>query len=355
MRIVCVTPMYPEAKNPAFGVFVKALNDQLQGLGHTIEVLRRGDGKRGAVSYVRLLAASFRHAAKRPRPDIIHGHYLGPATIIASLLGFITRRPVVLTAHGSDIEAAQHCLVHAAWRVLLGCCSGLHVVSHALAARARELVGALPANLLVQPIGVDTALFAPQQLAAWELPRLRLLMVGRLSPEKGWSDALSALALLRQQGYDAVLTACGDGNRPWFAQQLDDHAVAASVDITGFVPPTALPALYANAHVVLVPSWREGFGLAGLEAMAVGTPVVSTIVGGLADYVRDGVNACVVPAHDPAALAAGVVRISENPALRTLLRQGGIATAERYSVVETARALLHFYEQCASRGHAKAF
>jgi glycosyltransferase involved in cell wall biosynthesis len=68
-----------------------------------------------------------------------------------------------------------------------------------------------------------------------------------------------------------------------------------------------------------------------LEAMGLGRPVVATARGGAAEYLRDGVNALVVPPDDPEAIAAAVRRLADDPGLRARLRQGGLATASDHT------------------------
>ena len=99
----------------------------------------------------------------------------------------------------------------------------------------------------------------------------------------------------------------------------------------GFVPHDELQRLYARAAVVVCPSRREGFGVACLEAMAHGRPVVATGRGGSGEYLRDGENALLFEAGDPDALAAAVDRLADDRDLRQRLLAGGLATAERHT------------------------
>ena len=100
----------------------------------------------------------------------------------------------------------------------------------------------------------------------------------------------------------------------------------------GFVPHDELQRLYARAAVVACPSRREGFGVACLEAMAHGRPVVATGVGGLRDLVVDGETGLVVPPRDPAALRAALEALLADPVLRHRLGSAGRRRAqERFS------------------------
>ena len=129
------------------------------------------------------------------------------------------------------------------------------------------------------------------------LPERYALYVGRLSPEKGVEDLAAAIRLAGDAAPPVVVA--GDG-------PLAD-ALPSSVKRLGFVQPSHLPALYARAERVVVPSRFETWGVVVNEALACGTPVVATsAVGAAADLIVDGVNGIVVPPRDPVALAAAL-------------------------------------------------
>jgi glycosyltransferase involved in cell wall biosynthesis len=119
-------------------------------------------------------------------------------------------------------------------------------------------------------------------------------------------------------------------------------------DARGFVPHDELQRLYARAAVVACPSRREGFGVACLEAMAHGRPVVATPVGGLRDLVVDGETGVVVPPRDPAALRAALQRLLGDPELRRRLGAAARRRAEeRFSWAAATDATLAAYAEAA--------
>ena len=106
---------------------------------------------------------------------------------------------------------------------------------------------------------------------------------------------------------------------------------------------------YTAADVVVFPSeWPEPFGLVPLEAMACGTPVVATGVGGSAEFLRDGYNCALFPAGDAPALAAAVRRLHDDPERRSTLVRGGAATAQQLDVDELADTLEQWHVAAAS-------
>jgi len=349
LRLLCVTPMYPEPTAPSFGGFVKGLNQALRASGEErrdqidIDLLARRPGWRGARSYADLLA---RGLARRPgRYDLIWGHYLGAGAAVAVALASAGQRPVMVTAHGSDVESASGVLARTSLRALLGRCDGLHLVSEALASRARELLGELPARTLVQPLGIDLGSFTPR--ASARLPgRRRLLMVANFSPAKGWRTAIEALARLAD--LDLELIAIGSGDPSWVRELARAAGSTDRLFIHTERVAAQMPVLYQDADLVIAPSRREGFGLVPLEAMACGVPLVCSGAGGMADYVRDRVNARVTPAEDADGLAHAVREVLGDRHLRGQLIAGGRATARRYGNEGSARVLRRFLDRVAS-------
>jgi glycosyltransferase involved in cell wall biosynthesis len=190
--------------------------------------------------------------------------------------------------------------------------------STALAESAREL-GA--SSVEVIPSGVDL----PAEIGEEATPP-HILYAGRLSPEKGVEELLSAA-----RGLELVIA--GDG-------PLRDRVPGA----LGFVPHDELQRLYGRAAVVACPSRREGFGVACLEAMAHGRPVVATDVGGLRDLVVHGETGLVVPAGNGEALRHALERLLGDRELRRTLGLAGRERAlERFSWDVVTEATLAAY------------
>jgi glycosyltransferase involved in cell wall biosynthesis len=251
----------------------------------------------------------------------------------------------VLTAHGSDVEAPGSLVERLAKRALLRQCAGVHFVSNALAQASARMLGAPACPMLVRPIGVDLERFTPEGERLARGDRLRVVAAANLVPYKGWAELLEAVALLEARGVDVELVALGGGDHAWAAGLTAAHGVEGRVRWLGVRPPESLPEVYRSADVVAVPSHREGFGLVGLEAMACGVPVVATGVGGLADYMENGVNARLVAPRDAASLADGLAAVLADAELRATLVRGGLGTAPRYGVELAAREVKELYER----------
>ena len=165
-----------------------------------------------------------------------------------------------------------------------------------------------------------------------------LLFVGHEFDRKGLAYAIDAVAALGRP--DARLVVVGAGQAPPHVQHASRLGVAGQVLFTG--PRSDLPQLYRAADAFVFPTAYESFSLTCMEAMACGLPVFAPAVGGIEDYLRDGVNGRVITRDGPA-IAAALAPMLADPALRRRFRDGALSTASRYgwpSVAERYRALL---------------
>ncbi|MDQ1697305.1 MAG: glycogen synthase [Frankiaceae bacterium] len=214
--------------------------------------------------------------------------------------------------------------------------------------RALEVAGWQPAHETVTYSGIDPADFplTAGRETGW---RWRLLCVGRVEPRKGFATAVEALATLPAE---ATLRIAGpdDGSHTAELTELAQRLGVVDRVTFGAVPRSELRRVYADADALLFTSaWQEPFGLVPVEAMASGTPVAAAATGGAKEFLVDGGNCLVVPARDPAALAAAVCRLADDAALRTRLVAGGHATAGDLSVDALADVMEQWHLAAAAR------
>jgi glycogen(starch) synthase len=157
----------------------------------------------------------------------------------------------------------------------------------------------------------------------------RVLYAGQLHPDKGVDIAIRAVGRLRQAGRAVRLSIVGAGDHEPALRDLALVVAPGGVDFHGRVPRAQMPAVYRAHDLFIFPSvWAEPFGLTHLEAMASGLPVVSTTVGGCAEFLRDGDNALTVRAGDADDTADALGRLLDSASLRATLVRGGRATVE---------------------------
>jgi phosphatidylinositol alpha-1,6-mannosyltransferase len=320
-RILVVTPIYPTADRPEAGAFVARRVEALRGRGVQIEVAApRSYRASGLRRHLTILRRALLPAA---RPNGVEGHVLFVAGFIALLAARLHRRPLLIYAHGLDVRVtAQRTPIHRFLSRFVARGAGVVVTNSAATA---EYVARLGATAEVVPPGVDLDRFEPgDRLAARAslgLPATALvaLYVGTLSSRKG-ADAF-AVALAGSPGWLGVMVGSGEHEVAIRAQQ-------PQIRLAGVVDPDAVPTWMQAADVVVIPSREEPLGLAAVEALACGVPIIASRTGGLAEVVRDGVNGLLVEPGDADAIRVALERL-EDGALRAQL-----AAAARDSVAE---------------------
>ncbi len=292
--------------------------------------------------------------------DLLHSHYWLSAEVARTLaprwgvprvqmfhtLGMVKREVMDEDVDGeSDVRVAierravrESAAIVAASRIEVG--------------ELRELYEAERAKIHVIPCGVDPALFRPmrQADARERLGRdpceQMILFVGRIEQIKGIDVLLRALGSLfsrrpelrgqvRLVVVGGALDPSDDASESEKIHELrrlvHEHRMEPNVAFTGSLDQPTLALYYAAADVCAVPSLTESFGLVALEAMACGTPVVGTRVGGLQTLIEDGRSGLLVPAGDAEALAGAIARVLGDPRLRMHLAHGARDRAEHYT------------------------
>ena len=222
-----------------------------------------------------------------------------------------------------------------------------------------DLYGADPDEIATIPPGVDVERFRPGSRAAAlrsvGLPSdaVLLLFVGRVQPLKAPDVLVRAAAHLVARVPELrsrlVIGVVGGPSGPGAAARHDIAVLAARLgvaDLVRVVPPVGHDRLvdyYRAAHVVVVPSHSESFGLVALEAQACGTPVVAAAVGGLRTAVRHGETGLLIAGHDPSDYAVALETLLTSAPLRHRLGAAGVSHAARFSWTATAHGVLDVY------------
>lgn len=274
---------------------------------------------------VGFLGSEFRCAAawsREERPDVVHAHWWFPNGLAATWVARLTHRPLVTTMHGTDVRLARSVAVaRPGFRHVLRSSAAVTAVSRWLAGEANSII-ATP-RVQVAPMPVATELFSPA--APGERSPDRLLFVGRLTRQKGVDHLLRALALTRTR---AQLDVVGDGDeRERLLVLAEELGISDRVRWHGAMPQHRLAAFYRGAAALVVPSVEEGLGLVAVEAQLCDTPVIASDSGGLPDVVQHERTGLLVPAADPAALAAAIDVVLSSPAVAASLGGAGRLTA----------------------------
>ena len=274
-------------------------------------------------------------SVRRARPDVVHTHLVHadfhglPAARVAGVpLSVSTKHGFNPFRSGRTFAAADRTVARLA---------DVHVAISAGLARYLAANEGFDASAFeVVHYGIEPG---PEPTAAPGAPRLAI--VGRLIPIKGHDVLLEAFRRARDEVPALTLEIAGDG--PLEAELRATVERLGLAEQVAFLGRVAQPGpVYERAEIVVVPSFGEGFGMVALEAMERGRAVVASDVGGLPEIVSKGETGLVVPAGDPAALAAAIVELARDPA-----RTAALGAAGRQ------RALSAFsQEQCTARTEA---
>ena len=291
MKVLVVSSLYPSAREPDYGVFVKGLTDELERLGHELRYAVSDRRAGSAPKHVRLAAKALGEA-RRFRPDVVYAHYLVPAGALAAVAASATKAPLVLTAHGRDVRNVGSIPgVGAATRYAVRRASTVIAVSdylrHELVARIPEADG----RIRVVDCGVDLERFRgrdgaeARKLVGWTGEGPFFLCVGTLDERKNVVRLADAFAELGE----GSLAFVGDGPA---RAELESRA---GIRVTGRVPHERVADWIAACDILCQPSLVEPFGQALLEGMASERTVVATRVGGPPEFVTDEAGVLVDP------------------------------------------------------------
>jgi D-inositol-3-phosphate glycosyltransferase len=211
--------------------------------------------------------------------------------------------------------------------------------------------GATPGQVQVIPCGVDLQRFtsydrkkAREQLG-WKQDSPVLLFAGRLDPFKGPDLLLRAAAMMREKAEVVIVGGKqkDDDEIEQLRQLAADLHIAKRVHFLGARPQPELPMLYSAADVTVIPSCHESFGLAAVESLACGTPVVATRAGGLTTIIRNGETGYLVP-RSPGFFAERLDALLQQPELMKKMRHAARPSTLQYSWKRVAELVRETYE-----------
>lgn len=318
-----------DRRDPTDRAVADGLGKELERLGHRVRII--------APCSSRELSA----LQSRERFDVWHGHVV--ARDHAPLVRAVEngKWPLVLTVHTIVDECSERMGGRAAVRRLLRAAD--RVVVPSSGARADISTSASVIAHGVAPGGL-----------VGKVPRSPrppyILSVGRLAPYKGQDLLLMAFAKAKARLPGVRLALCGPdlqkGELKRFAARL---GVARDVAFLGRRRPSEVRALLRGCEFFVLPSRRETFSLATLEAMASGKAVLASKTGAVPELIRDGRDGLVVAPGNVGALAAALARLHEQPGLRRRLGASAGRRARRYTWRRAAKAYAALYHDVAFR------
>jgi L-malate glycosyltransferase len=291
---------------------------------------------------------------KRLRPDIVHAHDPHGVAMAGLALSMSTQlaKPPLVAARRVDFHLRGNSLSRWKYRQVdcFICASGA----------IREMLvgdGVPPARAVTVHEGIDIERVdaaAPAKLheELW-LPHHAPIVgnVAALVPHKGQRHLIEAARLVLPHVPDARFVIAGEGElRPALDRQIKEHHLEKHVVLAGFRPDVL--SLHKAFDIFVMSSVTEGLGTSLLDAMAAGKPVVATAAGGIPEVVVDGGTGFLVPPRDHEAMAAAIVRLLKDEALRQRMGAAGRTRAcTMFSAERMVQETLRVYQRVALHPH----
>ena len=286
--------------------------------------------------YTLALASKQHEVVLREGLDILHVHYAIPhattAFLAREMLGDERPLRVITTLHGTDITlVGQEASFYAITKFSIERSDAVTAVSSYLRDETYRAFGCVSCDLRVIPNFVNLQEYRPGNGGAVLAPEGHRLIthVSNFREVKRVKDVVRVFARIRR-AMPATLVMIGDGPERLDAEnEARDLGVGADVRFLGRIDTVA--SLLQASDLFLLPSQTESFGLAALEAMACGSPVVATRAGGLPEVVDDGVNGILEPVGSVEAMGRRAVELLRDSVRHGAMRDAAIAKARSYS------------------------
>ena len=329
-------------------------------------------GKREIAEYIPQFVDGIRAFAEEKgiRYDILHSHYWMSGIAAASLADLWPGTPTMHMFHTlgemknriarSDSEREGAYRLDGE-RQVLGSAQRIVVATLAELTQLRFLYKADPQKMVIVPPGVDVSHFYPippdeaKSYVGLKAEDRMVLFVGRIEPLKGVDTLIQAMACLDLKDTSRPVHLAIIGGDPSASPEqmtaemarlqkmCADLGLDESVVFLGKRDQDNLPYYYSAAEVLVMPSHYESFGMVALEAMACGTPVIASEVGGLAYLVRDGETGFTVPSEEPDKLCEKLSLLMNEEVLRATMSANAAAYAKDYAWEKIAAQIMDVY------------
>ena len=324
-KILVISNMYPTSNHLSFGIFVKNQVTALEKAGLDVEIAvntNPATGKKNTITkYAKWGFSTMMKGFKgRKTYDVTHAHYVFPSGMLSLFLKKLFGIPFIVTAHGGDIErmAKKSTRIRNWTASILNESEHIIAVGPVLAQQIEQDFNIAKEKISVVSMGVNREVFTKGEQAAVR-EKLQLapepfifLFVGNVIKQKGVEELLQAFQMIKTKVSRPVeLVIIGSRRDENFVQSLHPF-ISEEVRFVDPLKQTELVEWFQASDVFVLPSHLEGFGLVALEALATGTPVIASEVGGLVSLLGEGAGHLVAP-KNAIALSEEMLRAVNTP------------------------------------------
>jgi len=281
----------------------------------------------------------------------LHAHSCANAVMLALFVKVLCDVPYSMTLHGPLTIYKSH--QRAKWQHARFAIT----VTNRLKREVLDLLPQLKQEKIdIAPMGVDLNVFqrdkpyvAPVADEPW-----RIVSCGRLHRAKGHQDLIEALGLLRDRGVKATLTVLGEGPaHQMLEERIRDLKLEQQAKLRGAVSEAEVRDALAESHLFALASHDEAIGVATMEAMAMGLPVVVTDVGGVRELVHDGIDGLLVAPKSPNRIAQAIEKIVANPECAKIMGMAGARRVKQHFGSDRSARIIWEHLGCAGTNTAE--
>ncbi|MCD5032919.1 glycosyltransferase family 4 protein [Enterococcus faecalis] len=336
--ILVVSNMYPSKKYPNYGIFVKNFYEQLSlsEKANIIYIQKTTNKVQKLINYLKFYSKIFRQYVFG-KYEVVYVHYAGynaPPILLAKMFNKSTK--LIVNVHGSDVtpEKKLEEKTNFLTKYLVRKANLTVVPSSYFEEVVIEKYGRHSPIWISPSAGIDLSLFNHQNKKI-ENEIFTIGYVSRIDKEKGWDTLLNAFkSLIQHTNKEIRLIMVGDGAQNEEALTLiKELGLETYVEKYNCLPQKELVDIYSRLDVFIFPSTRAGesLGLVGLEAMACGTPVIGSNLGGIKTYIKDGKNGFLIAPGNQKELETAIVNYRNlTVEEKKKFSQHAIETAKKY-------------------------
>ncbi|MEH7332817.1 glycosyltransferase [Neobacillus drentensis] len=343
-KVTVISNMYPTSEHKSFGIFVKNQVEALRSKGLDVDVLAIDNPNKGKLNLLKkygkwMLKFGVHLLFKGSKTSVVHAHYVFPSGWLAKWYKKLFGARFIVTAHGGDIDkmVKKSGRIQTMTRNILADADHVIAVGQELFATLEKDFGVPRPKLSLINMGVNLNVFKQvdkvQARKQCGIPegKTPLLFVGNIIEQKGVNELIEAYSLLKNDYPDYELYILGSNKDQGYFQKIKTmiakEGLTESIHFLGTKNQAEVALWMAAAEVFILPSHIEGFGLVALEAMACGTPVVGTNVGGL-KYLLDEGNGILVEVNNTDSLKKGIITVLESTEVKQELIRNGLEMAK---------------------------
>jgi len=355
MKVLIVSNMFPDEKNPSYGIFVSHFCTQLGKLGihYDKSVMYKGTNIiNKIVNYIRFYSGTFLKCLLY-KFDVVYVNYASHSSAPVIAANHLKKMNIVVNVHGSDVvpENAKQEKMQKYTQDILKYSTGVVVPSEYFRQYVHTKYDYKLENIFVYPSGgIDPNIFHPvganlkaTYISQFQLStdKIRVGYIGRISAGKGWDTFIKAVAKLDSNKYEFILVGSGIKENQ-LNEQIRQFGIGEKIRRFPLMSQSKLAEMYNCLDVFVFPTEREGesLGLVAIEAMACGVPVISSDYAAPKYYVKDRNNGFKFKMGDECALSEALTIFANLPEKEgTVLEKGALDTAQNYFVDNILNAL----------------